>query len=93
MFTTQLAKMFRYLSLSSLCDATFVCFLLSWLVTRHFLFLFVIISTYKDAPRLLPMVWDPERGYFVTEEVLMGFNAMLVSLQVRGPFIYAKSRH
>lgn len=80
--SSQLAKMLRYLSFTKLCDATFVCFMTSWLVTRHFLFLLVIISTYSDAPRLCPLVWNPSQGHFVTLEVLNGFNAMLISLQV-----------
>jgi len=77
-----LAKMFRYLALSTVCDATFVCFMGTWLVTRHFLFLFVIKSAYQDAPVLLPHVWDPPRGFFMTKEVLAGFSAMLVALQI-----------
>jgi len=77
-----LAKMFRYLYFSRCCDATFVIFLVSWLVTRHFLFLFVIKSSLFDAPNLLPPVWDPSRGYLMTQGVLNVFNAMLVSLQI-----------
>ncbi|OBZ77140.1 Sphingosine N-acyltransferase lag1 [Grifola frondosa] len=42
-----LAKMFRYLSMSTLCDATFVIFLLSWLVTRHGLFILAIMATWE----------------------------------------------
>lgn len=75
--------MFRYLSLTTLCDATFVCFLLSWFITRHALFVFVIISTYKDAPRIIPRVWDPERGHYMTKEVYIAYNTLLIALQVR----------
>ncbi len=75
--------MFRYLSLSTLCDVTFAGFWLSWLITRHFLCIFVIKSAYYDAPRIIPRVWDPERGHFMTKGVYVAFNAMLVSLQVR----------
>ncbi|KAH9948353.1 longevity assurance proteins LAG1/LAC1 [Amylocystis lapponica] len=42
------AKMFRYLSMSTTCDAMFVCFLLSWLITRHWLFILVIASTWAS---------------------------------------------
>lgn len=77
--------MFRYLAFSMLCDATFVCFLVSWFFSRHALFIIVIISTYRDAPRLIPLVWNPDRGQFATKEVLTGFNAMLVALQVSIP--------
>lgn len=74
--------MLRYLGFQTCCDVTFGVFMMSWLVTRHFLFLFVIKSLHYDAPRMVPPVWDPSRGFFMTKEVLMGFNAMLISLQV-----------
>lgn len=77
-----LAKMFRYLGFSTCCDVTFVVFMVSWFVTRHFLFLFVIKSAWYDAPRIIPPVWDPSRGHFMTPGVLMGFNLMLISLQI-----------
>lgn len=75
--------MFRYLALPNLCDATFTWFLLSWFVTRHVLFIFVIKSAYLDAPRLVPFEWAPERGHYLTHESYIGFIASLVSLQVR----------
>lgn len=74
--------MLRYLGFSTLCDLTFVLFMGSWLVTRHFLFVLAIISAYTDAKRIIEPVWDPPTGRFMTEEVLAGFSAMLVSLQV-----------
>ena len=77
----QLAKMFRYLGMSKLCDATFVVFLLSWLITRHFLFLLVIKATW-ETKYVIPRVWDPSRGHFMTKEIYIGFFAMLVALQV-----------
>ncbi|KAI0082466.1 longevity assurance proteins LAG1/LAC1 [Panus rudis PR-1116 ss-1] len=77
-----LAKMLRYLSHTTLCDATFVCFMISWLITRHALFVLVIKSAYVDAPRIIPSIWDPARGLFSTKGVLAVFSAMLVSLQI-----------
>ena len=78
----QLAKMLRYLGFSTMCDITFVLFMGSWLVTRHFLFLFAIKSSWYDAPRIIPAVWDPSIGHFMTKEVLRAFNSMLIALQV-----------
>jgi hypothetical protein len=46
-----LAKMLRYLGLTTLTDATFVAFLLSWLVTRQIGLLLVTISVAKDTAR------------------------------------------
>jgi very-long-chain ceramide synthase len=47
----QVVKIFRYMRWSRCCDAAFVVFAISWLVTRHVLFPMVILSLYKDAPR------------------------------------------
>ncbi|KAI0796838.1 longevity assurance proteins LAG1/LAC1 [Abortiporus biennis] len=77
-----LAKMLRYLSLSTLCDITFGCFLLSWLVTRHFLFVIVIKSTYLDTARLIRFVWEPERDHYMTRGMYIGFVTMLTALQI-----------
>lgn len=76
-----LAKMFRYLSLPKLCDATFTWFLISWFITRHVLFTMVIKSTYSEASILIPFIWAPEIGHFWTYEICMGFVALLSSLQ------------
>ncbi|KAH8118289.1 longevity assurance proteins LAG1/LAC1 [Phellopilus nigrolimitatus] len=76
-----LAKMFRYLTIPTLCDATFTWFLVSWFITRHVLFIYVIKSTYSDAPKLMTLDWAPEHGHFVTYEALMGFVILLIFLQ------------
>ncbi|KAI0663260.1 longevity assurance proteins LAG1/LAC1 [Cubamyces menziesii] len=76
-----LAKMFRYLGMSTVCDATFVVFLLSWFVTRHVLFLLAIKATW-EAWYVVPRIWDPSRGHFMTKEIYIGFFTMLVVLQV-----------
>ncbi|RPD66723.1 longevity assurance proteins LAG1/LAC1 [Lentinus tigrinus ALCF2SS1-7] len=76
-----LAKMFRYLGMSMLCDVTFVVFLLSWLVTRHFLFILAIKATW-ESKYAVPRVWDPSRGHFMTKEIYIAFLAMLIALQI-----------
>ncbi|KAL5507988.1 LAG1 [Sanghuangporus vaninii] len=76
-----LAKMFRYLSLPTICDATFTWFLLSWFITRHVLFILVIKSTYSDASTLIPFIWAPENNHYWTYQIWMGFLTMLISLQ------------
>ncbi|KAG6855139.1 hypothetical protein C0991_006068 [Blastosporella zonata] len=78
-----LAKMIRYIEISQLaCDATFGCFLVSWLVTRHILFLFAIVSTYKDCPRLIPFEWAPEQGRYLSRPTWITFMTALCALQV-----------
>lgn len=82
--------MFRYLSLSTLCDVTFTWFLFSWLITRHVLFNIVIWSAYSDAQNLMPFAWDPEHGHFFTLGTWYVFVSMIVSLQVcvSGPVVH-----
>ncbi|KAG6919391.1 hypothetical protein DXG01_006274 [Tephrocybe rancida] len=62
-----LAKMIRYIEISQFaCDLTFGCFLVSWLITRHIFFLFTIVSTYSDLPRLVPFKWSVEEGRYLS---------------------------
>lgn len=74
--------MLRYLSFKTLCDLTFVCFMVSWFITRHVLFIIAIKSTYIDIPKLVPAVWDPANGYYMTKGVWMIFLSMLITLEV-----------
>ncbi|KZT72519.1 LAG1-domain-containing protein [Daedalea quercina L-15889] len=76
-----LAKMFRYMGLSTLCDMTFVWFMISWVITRHWLFVLAIKSTWS-AKRTIPPLWDPDRGHFMTSGVFGLFQAMLISLEI-----------
>ena len=75
--------MFRYLSLTTLCDATFVVFLLSWLISRQIGLFLVIRSGYLYAPRFIPFIWDPSRGLYLTRttyHVWIGMQCLLLSL-------------
>ena len=74
--------MLRYLSFLKLCDCAFVLFMVSWLVTRHILFIWVIYSAYSESYKYMPFDWDPAREYYFTKEVYTAFIAMLVALQV-----------
>jgi acyl-CoA-dependent ceramide synthase len=74
--------MFRYIDLSTICDITFGWFLMSWLVTRHFLYTFAVVSGYIDLPRLIPFEWAPERNHYLTKPVWVIFMTMLSALQV-----------
>lgn len=79
--------MLRYIEVSQLAtDTVFGWFLLSWLVTRHFLFVLVIKSAIFDAPRLLPWKWNPETGNFLTRPALTTYCILLLALEVSLPF-------
>lgn len=82
-FHIKLAKMLRYIDLSTLCDITFTFFLVSWVVTRHVLFIFAIVSTYYDCPRLIPFEWTPERDRYLSKPAWIVFVVLLCALQVR----------
>ena len=55
----------------------------SWLYTRHYWFVGVVLSTCFDAPKAIPFAWLPEEGYYFTKEAHMGFVALLAALEVR----------
>ncbi|KAJ7507744.1 TLC domain-containing protein [Mycena galericulata] len=78
-----IAKMMRYLNLPQIAsDSTFALFIVSWFVTRHVLFMLVIISTYTDLPRLVPFEWAPQLGRFLSREYWVIFCACLTALQI-----------
>ncbi|KAI6105631.1 TLC domain-containing protein [Pisolithus sp. B1] len=78
-----IAKMLRYVGLYTLCDVTFAFFLLSWLVTRHVLFVIAIKSAWFDSVRLVPENgWAPERGAYFSHFTHQSFVSLLVFLEV-----------
>ncbi len=80
---SQMAKMLRYLEVTQVvCDTLFAWFMLSWFVTRHVLFNFVIRSSLYDLPRLVTYRWDPPSGHFMTSGGYVMFNVCLCTLQV-----------
>ncbi len=84
--------MIRYLGISQFAtDLIFVWFMLSWLVTRHILFLFVIKSTVLDAPGLISFGWDAVAGHYVTKEMYFALSVLLLALQVDIPFNHLNS--
>ncbi|TFK55482.1 longevity assurance proteins LAG1/LAC1 [Heliocybe sulcata] len=76
-----LAKMFGYLKMQTLCDVTFVFFLLSWFTTRHVLFINAIRSTYYDIVVYIKFDWAPERGHRFVYSTYVIFVSLLVALQ------------
>jgi len=76
------AKMLRYFGLSNLCDAAFMMFLVSWLVTRQILYPRVVISAIFDGGRLMEYKWEPETGYFFNRDWYIIFISLLLSLQL-----------
>ncbi|KTW30991.1 uncharacterized protein T551_01543 [Pneumocystis jirovecii RU7] len=76
-----LAKMLKYLKMQKTCNFSFFIFLISWIITRHFFFLFILYSTYKDAGVIISHKWDPINNIFFTKKIHMSFLALLSALQ------------
>lgn len=75
-------KMCRYLRLPDLVtNIFFAIFAISWIITRHILFSFVIYSAYDRGSSLIH-AWEPERGYYLTRNAYIGFIALMIALQV-----------
>lgn len=80
----QIAKMMRYLNMNQLfSDCTFGVFLVSWLITRHGLFMISIISCINDAPTVIRLRWHPETGHYFSPLVHALSTGLLICLQVR----------
>ncbi|WVR05031.1 hypothetical protein IAU60_002043 [Kwoniella sp. DSM 27419] len=77
-----LAKMIRYLGFTTLCDLTFVIFLVSWLLTREIGLLLVIRSSLVEAPKYIEFKWLPSAGRYLTYGTYLGFTGMLSVLWV-----------
>jgi hypothetical protein len=56
--------------------------MVSWIITRHFLFIKVIYTTIYDLAKSIPPRWEPEIGYYFTRNVHVTFNVLLIGLQV-----------
>lgn len=79
----QLAKMFRYFRLpAATVDATFVIFLLSWLVTRQIGFFAIFLSCLLRGPWDLPWGWVPSEGRYANYYTITTFQALLAALFV-----------
>ncbi|KAF8639452.1 hypothetical protein AX16_010307 [Volvariella volvacea WC 439] len=76
------AKMFRYIQLSLACDITFGIFLVSWLITRHWLFILVILSAVTESFQYIELKWVPEEGHYLSKTSYLVFCGLLISLQV-----------
>ncbi|CAG8803713.1 23575_t:CDS:2 [Dentiscutata erythropus] len=64
-----LAKSMKYMKFPErVTDVMFVFFMMTWAYTRHYLYGWIMYSTYFEscAPENNECIWDPLRGYWVT---------------------------
>jgi len=77
-----LAKMIKYMGGTLSCDIVFGLFMVAWFITRHILFMLVIVSIYVDLPVKSSLRWDPQNGYYVSTKIYVGFLVLMSLLQV-----------
>lgn len=60
--------------------------IVTWIYTRHYLIILVMINIATQAEHLLPIIWDPEKGYFISKTwskpLFLGLFTLLEILQV-----------
>ncbi|KAF9413872.1 sphingosine N-acyltransferase lag1, partial [Entomortierella beljakovae] len=66
-------KILKYQGFSAICDYLFGLFVISWAITRHYLFPIIIMSLYEKPQKLMDMSWDPENDKFMTLNVQRAF--------------------
>lgn len=74
--------MFRYMSLTTACDLTFIIFLVAWLFSRQIGLALLIRTVYVDGSRLIPYKWDPKSGLYFTRFTHYCFLTMLSILWI-----------
>jgi len=55
--------------------------MISWIITRHGFYSFVIYSTWKESHQYLKYNWLPEEGFYFTENSQRFFLSMFLALQ------------
>lgn len=75
--------MLKYMGWQTTCDAMFGAFMISWTITRHICYMFVMMTCIYDAPRLIPYrsPVDLRAGYAFTPALYVMFISLLAVLQ------------
>ncbi|KAF9200190.1 sphingosine N-acyltransferase lag1 [Haplosporangium sp. Z 27] len=74
-------KILKYQGYSAICDYLFGLFVVSWAITRHYLFPIIIMSLYNKPQKFMDMKWEPEKGKYMDLTVQRGFLALLYGLE------------
>ncbi|CAH7675832.1 sphingosine N-acyltransferase lac1 [Phakopsora pachyrhizi] len=75
------AKMLNYIEAGIFCDSTFALFVLSWIYTRHYVYMKIVYSILYEAPEDIPFLWDPSQGHLTSRTMWIGFLMLLILLQ------------
>ncbi|KAI8596008.1 TLC domain-containing protein [Dissophora ornata] len=74
-------KILKYMGYTTICDVLFGLFVVSWAITRHYLFPIIIMSLYNKPQKFIDMVWNPEQDQYMSLNVQRGFLALLYGLE------------
>lgn len=76
--------MLKYLGFhENICNIAFGSFMLSWIITRHYLYPKVLYSVIFDSSRILKRFdWDPEGEWYYSRNTKVFFIVLLTALQV-----------
>ncbi|KAF9411045.1 sphingosine N-acyltransferase lag1, partial [Podila epigama] len=74
-------KMLKYQGYSTICDYLFGLFVISWGITRHYLFPIIIMSLYYGPQKFLDMAWEPAKGKLLNVTTQNAFLAFLFGLE------------
>jgi len=73
--------MLKYLKYNKICDILFGIFMISWLITRHYFYGYIIYSTWTESQQYLEFKWSPEEEYFFTKNIQSFFLILFSILQ------------
>ncbi|KAJ1885689.1 Sphingosine N-acyltransferase lag1 [Kickxella alabastrina] len=76
-------KCIRYMGFKKLTNVSFVVFILSWVYTRHYLYMKIMYSVYFESQaQLNDHMWEPENLCFYNRPIIYGFTFLLALLQM-----------
>ncbi|KAJ2809265.1 Sphingosine N-acyltransferase lag1 [Coemansia guatemalensis] len=76
-------KCMRYLKMEKLSEVGFAIFILSWIYTRHYLYIKIMLSIIYESQQYIPKdMWYPEEGAYYNANVQLAFSILLGVLQL-----------
>ncbi|OMH85935.1 Sphingosine N-acyltransferase lag1 [Zancudomyces culisetae] len=76
------AKIFKYLDMEKCTNIAFVFVVISWIYSRHFVFLRIIFDSVYMSEKYIDKRWDPQNGYYYTENIKWLLVASLCILEI-----------
>ncbi|KAJ2083621.1 Sphingosine N-acyltransferase lag1 [Coemansia sp. RSA 988] len=76
-------KCLRYMKMDKLSVVGFSIFMMSWIYTRHYLYIKIMLSIIYESRQYIPKdMWHPEKGAYYNTNVQWGFSILLGILQL-----------